>query len=296
MLKDADPNYFAGIYIVCGYTNLRCEIDSLAAIIEQKYKLSLFVPNTLFLFCGRSTSKIKGLLWEGDGFLVLYKRLHIIPETFIVDEHHVHIYASKDNDGTIVKAERPVDLFRNSIATPSLVASIINGTYVNALPIDRLSRSYKCNGINLATNTIANWVIKSADNYLSLVYDCLHELIYDSRVIHADETPVKVMRIDNQKIRDGKKTQMWIYRNRVMRSTHPIILYDWQSSRKADHPREFLKQFSDTVVTDDYEVYHKLAKRREDLTVAGCWIHARKPYAEFIKSLGRETSAKGSIA
>lgn len=226
----------------------------------------------------------------------IYKRLHIIPETFIVDEHHVHIYASKDNDGTIIKAERPVDLFRNSIATPSLVASIINGKYVNALPIDRLSRSYKCNGINLATNTMANWIIKSADNYLSLVYDRLHELIYDSKVIHADETPVKVMRIDNQKIKDGKKTQMWVYRNKVMRSTHPVILYDWQSSRKADHPREFLKDFSGTVVTDGYEVYHKLAREREDLTIAGCWIHARRPYAEFIKSLGKETSAKGTIA
>ena len=75
MLKDADPNYFAGIYIVCGRTDLRYGIDSLAAIIEQKYQLSLFVPNTLFLFCGRSASKIKGLLWGGDGFLLLYKRV-----------------------------------------------------------------------------------------------------------------------------------------------------------------------------------------------------------------------------
>lgn len=75
MLKDADPNYFAGIYIVCGRTDLRFGIDSLAAIIERKYRINLFVPNTLFLFCGRSASKIKGLLWEGDGFLLLYKRV-----------------------------------------------------------------------------------------------------------------------------------------------------------------------------------------------------------------------------
>ena len=75
MLKDADPGYFSGIYIVCGYTDLRYGIDSLAAIIEQRYKMNLFVPNTLFLFCGRSTTKIKGLLWEGDGFLLLYKRV-----------------------------------------------------------------------------------------------------------------------------------------------------------------------------------------------------------------------------
>ena len=75
MLKDADPKYFAGIYIVCGYTDLRYGIDSLATIIERKYKVNLFVPNTLFLFCGRSATKIKGLLWEGDGYLLLYKRV-----------------------------------------------------------------------------------------------------------------------------------------------------------------------------------------------------------------------------
>lgn len=75
MLKDADPRYFAGIYIVCGRTDLRYGIDSLAAIIENRFHMNLFVPNTLFLFCGRSASKIKGLLWEGDGFLLLYKRV-----------------------------------------------------------------------------------------------------------------------------------------------------------------------------------------------------------------------------
>ena len=225
----------------------------------------------------------------------VYKRLHIIPETFIVDEHHVHVYASKSNDGTILKAPRPRDLFRNSIATPALVASIINGKYTNALPLERQAKTYKMNGINLATNTMANWVIRSTDMYLSLIYDRMHELIYDSKVIHADETPVKVMRIDNAKIKNGKKTYMWVYRNRSLKGTHPIVLYDWQDSRRSDHPREFLKTFSGTVVTDGYQVYHKLEKEREDLKVADCWIHARRPFADFIKSVGL-TAAKGSIA
>ena len=225
----------------------------------------------------------------------VYKRLHIIPETFIVDEHHVHVYASKDNNGKIVKAKRPVDLFRNSIATPALVASIINGKYVNALPIERQARAYKDNGINLATNTMSNWVIKSAEKYLSLVYDRMHEQIYDSKVIHADETPVKCMRIDKAKVKNGKKTYMWVYRNNPQCSPHPIVLYDWQPSRRADHPREFLKNFSGTVVTDGYQVYHKLGKERHDLNIAGCWIHARRPFAEFIKSVGI-SAAKGSIA
>ena len=62
MLKDANPGSFAGIYIVCGYTDMRYGIDSLAAIIEQKYKMNLFIPNTLFLFCGHCASKIKVII------------------------------------------------------------------------------------------------------------------------------------------------------------------------------------------------------------------------------------------
>ena len=75
MLKDADPHSFAAIYVVCGYTDMRYGIDSLASIIETRYHLPLFVPDTLFLFCGHRLNKIKGLVWEGDGFLLLTKRV-----------------------------------------------------------------------------------------------------------------------------------------------------------------------------------------------------------------------------
>lgn len=75
MLKNADPRLFSAIYVVCGFTDMRYGIDSLAAIIESRYHLSLFVPETLFLFCGRRANKIKGLVWEGDGFLLFTKRV-----------------------------------------------------------------------------------------------------------------------------------------------------------------------------------------------------------------------------
>jgi hypothetical protein len=65
---------------------------------------------------------------------------------------------------------------------------------------------------------MSNWVVNSAERYLSLVYDSLHNLIYNDRVIHADESPVKVMRIDNAKVDNGKKTYMWVYRNRPSRT------------------------------------------------------------------------------
>lgn len=66
---------FRNIYIVTGRTDLRYGIDSLSAIISDKLDTSPFITDTLFLFCGRKTDRIKGLVWEGDGWLLLYKRL-----------------------------------------------------------------------------------------------------------------------------------------------------------------------------------------------------------------------------
>ena len=59
MLRDADPRSFSGIYLVCGFTDMRYGIDTLAAIIENRYHLKLFVPGTLFLFCGKRANKTK---------------------------------------------------------------------------------------------------------------------------------------------------------------------------------------------------------------------------------------------
>ena len=65
--------YTGKVYIALGYTDLRWGIDGLASIVQEQFQLEPFT-NTLFLFCGRRRDRIKGLLWEGDGFLLLYKR------------------------------------------------------------------------------------------------------------------------------------------------------------------------------------------------------------------------------
>ena len=62
------------VYIACGYTDLRRGIDGLAALVQQQFNLDPF-SNTLFLFCGRRRDRIKALYWEGNGFVLLYKRL-----------------------------------------------------------------------------------------------------------------------------------------------------------------------------------------------------------------------------
>lgn len=62
------------IYIACGYTDMRKQIDGLAGLVQHQFHLDPF-SRSVFLFCGRKRDRIKVLLWEGDGFLLLYKRL-----------------------------------------------------------------------------------------------------------------------------------------------------------------------------------------------------------------------------
>ena len=70
----SDLSSVGEVYLACGRTDMRKSIDGLAAIIEQQFRMDPFT-RTLFLFCGRRADRIKGLLWEGDGFLLIYKRL-----------------------------------------------------------------------------------------------------------------------------------------------------------------------------------------------------------------------------
>ena len=75
MLNDADASGFKKVYLAMGFTDLRRGIDGLAGIIRFQFNLDPYDKNTLFLFCGRRCDRIKALLWEGDGFLLMYKRL-----------------------------------------------------------------------------------------------------------------------------------------------------------------------------------------------------------------------------
>ena len=66
---------FVQVVLITGYSDLRKGIDGLAGLIRHKYQMDPFRKDVLYLFCGRSASRIKGLVWEGDGFLLLVKRL-----------------------------------------------------------------------------------------------------------------------------------------------------------------------------------------------------------------------------
>ena len=85
MLKDIKVE---NIYIVCGHTLMRKSISGLAEIIQQQFDLDLF-SDSLFLFCGRRRNRLKALIWEEDGFVLLYKRLEDGRYSWPKDENEV---------------------------------------------------------------------------------------------------------------------------------------------------------------------------------------------------------------
>lgn len=209
-----------------------------------------------------------------------YSRLHFCPASFKVIEHHVMAYKGAGN--TIVKAfQKEPGLLRNSVTTPSVVAAIMNYKFVNAVPIHRMQQELERMDVFLSSQDMCYWVNECADRYISRLYQALHKKLYGYHVIHADETPVEV-RKDGRAA--GAKSYMWVYRSGALED-HPFVLYEYDKTRKTDHPRAFLKDYHGIVVTDGFSDYHLLDKERDDLTFSGCWIHIRRRFSEDVESL-----------
>ena len=202
-----------------------------------------------------------------------------IPAKVEVEEHHIGVYSSKV-DEHMVKAPHPRNLLRGSLVSPSLAAAIINGKYVNAVPLYRLEKEFERYGLAIPRQNMANWMIRLGEGYLGIMYDYLHSLLYEYHVIQADETPVLVNK-DGRPA--GSQSWMWVYRSGFMQQEHQIILYEYQKTRNASHPRKFLKDYTGICVTDGYQVYHTLEKEREDLRIAGCWVHCRRRFNDALE-------------
>ena len=218
------------------------------------------------------------------------KKYHFVPARVEVEEHHIGVYASK-TDEHMVKADHPKALLHGSLVSPSLGAAIINGKYVNAVPLYRLEQEFQRYGLQITRQNMANWCIRLAEEYLSILYDHLHEELYFYHVIQADETPVLVNH-DGRKA--GSKSWMWVYRSGHLYQDRQIVLYEYQQTRNASHPREFLKGYDGICVTDGYQVYHTLEKELEELTIAGCWVHCRRRFDEALKLIPKPSQKESN--
>ena len=225
------------------------------------------------------------------------RTLEIIPAQMVVREDVYYTYACKScsenaDEGcetSVVKTPREKNIIPGSFATPEAVAHIMTQKFVMGSPLYRQEQEINRKGIHLSRQTMSNWILRATEDYLTPVYGQLHKELLKRDVLHADETTLQVLH------EPGKKPQsdsyMWLYRTSGD-TDKPIVLYEYQPGRGAKHPKEFLAGYKGYLHTDGYAGYHDLG---EDITVVGCWAHARRKFDEAVKSLPKG-KAKGSSA
>lgn len=210
------------------------------------------------------------------------QELKIIPPQVRVVKHVRQVYACRycQKEGTntpVVTAPMPAPVLPGSLASPSALAHIMNGKYVDGLPLYRQEQQMAQLGVDLSRQTMANWMIQGAKRWLHLLYDRMHEHLLNQDILHADETTLQVLREPG---RSAQSTSyMWLYR--TGRNGPAMVLYDYQTTRASKHPRQFLSGFKGYLHVDGYSGYNGM----QGITLVGCWAHARRKFDEALKAL-----------
>ena len=227
------------------------------------------------------------------------KRLKFIPARFEVVEEVIFVY-SCPKCGAMKRPEKTAPLLKGSVATPSLVAGIINAKYVNGMPLARQEREFARYDLDLSTKTMANWIIQCADRYLQPLYDLMKEELLRSKYLHGDETRIQV--IDEPDQKGSTQNWMWVYLTDESSGSPQMVLFQYERTRAGYHPKEFLGNLFEGYFTcDGYQAYHSLP---DGITVTGCMAHARRRFDEaltvlkkdFTKEQLKETTAYQAMA
>jgi len=222
------------------------------------------------------------------------RELKIIPAQVSVVVHEGAIYSCRNCEKgnyrvKIKKAPMPEPVIKGSLASPSSVAHIMTQKYVMCAPLYRQEQDWKRRGVFLSRQTMANWVIRCAEDWLKPLYERMRELLLRSEVLHADETVVQVLK------EPGKAPQsesyMWVYRTSGDTERH-IVLFEYQPGRSHDHPKRFLIGFKGYLHTDGYDAYHKLP----NIIIIGCWVHMRRKFENAVKAMKKEQDKAKTLA
>ena len=204
-----------------------------------------------------------------------------VPASFKRIQHERFIYAcrecQKNKESTpIIKAKAPAAMIKNSIASASLVSGIINGKYVNSLPLYRQEKEFKRYGIFVSRQNMANWIIRCANDYFTPLYNLMRMELLSRDILHADETTTQVLKEPDRK--PTTKSYMWLYRTRPEHK--PVVLFEYQMTREAKHPKTFLQNYKGYLQVDGYSSYHSLS---EDIIIVGCFAHSRRRFDEALQ-------------
>ncbi len=200
------------------------------------------------------------------------------PARIFVKKYYCKTYADPIAEAMTGHADirRPAasaPLLPHSYASASAVTDIIVKKFADALPLYRQEQMWKRQGVDLKRNTMANWVILTAETYLKPFIEAFLSELLRQPVIHADET---VLQVNKEPGRDAAaESRIWAYAS-SKRAERQIRYFRYEESRKGACAEKVLGGYTGVVVTDGYSGYNILSKA----TRAGCWAHARRKWVE----------------
>jgi len=220
------------------------------------------------------------------------RELKGIPAQVKVVEHVQVVYGCRtcEREGVstpIVTAKAPQPPIPGSLASPSALAHVMTQKFVEGLPLYRQEQQFERLGVSLSRQTMANWMIEGAERWLAPLYAAMRERLLKQEILHADETTLQVLHEPERSAQT--QSYMWVYR--TGRDGPPIVLFDYQPTRSGEHPRAFLSGFKGYLHVDGYAGYDGLS----DITLVGCWAHARRQFDEAIKALPSSARSKGPV-
>ena len=200
------------------------------------------------------------------------------PARIYVKKYYCRTYTDPVAEALTGKADirRPVvpaPLLPHSYASASVVTDIIVKKYADALPLYRQEQMWKRQGVDLKRNTMANWVIQTAELYLKPFSDAFLRGLLEQAVIHADETVVQVNKEPGREA--TAESRIWAYAS-SKRAERQIRYFRYEQSRKGACAEKVLGGYNGVVISDGYSGYGILS----EATRAGCWAHARRKWVE----------------
>ena len=221
------------------------------------------------------------------------RTLVLRPATATIREDVYYTYACRKcsveaTETPILKTERIPPVISGSYASPEAIAHIMVQKFVMASPLYRQEQELNRSGIQLSRQTMSNWILRAADDWLTPIYEEMKKRLVKEKILHADETTLQVLKEPGKSAQS--KSYMWLYRTGKYAS-QPMILYEYRPDRKASNAETFLKEFSGWLHADGYPGYHRLP---EHIRVVGCWAHLRRKFDEAVKSLPQKDQANAA--
>ena len=197
-----------------------------------------------------------------------------------------------DTQTPVVKTPKVPSVIPGSYASAEAVAHIAVQKFVMCAPLYRQELDWNRKHIQISRQTMANWLIRCANDWLTPIYDELHAELLRQDVIQSDETPIQVLHEDGKTAQS--KSSIWLYRTSGY-AEHSIVLYEYRPSKESKHPKQFLEGFHGYLQTDGASYYNGV----EDVTHVGCWAHLRRKFEDARTAVSkgqRSTTAEQGVA